>query len=41
MLQLKQKTGIETAVYYRIMTGVAKEFHTIAKEIRYLETQVL
>jgi len=38
MLELQQKTGIAMAVRYRIMTGVAKEFQTIAKDIRYLET---
>jgi hypothetical protein len=36
-----RKTGIAMAVCYRIMTGVAREFQTIAKEIRYPETQVL
>jgi len=40
MLELQQKTGIATAVHYRKMTGVAKEFQTIAKDIRCLETQV-
>jgi hypothetical protein len=41
MLQLQQKTGFATALLKMIMTGVAREFQSIAKEIRFLETQVL
>jgi len=41
MLELQQKTGIATAAHYRIMTGVAKDFQTIAKDVRCLEKQVL
>jgi hypothetical protein len=41
MLELRQKMGIEMVVHYRIMTGVTREFQSIAKDIRCLETQVL